>query len=347
MAAAGLDTYRFSIEWARIEPVPGQVSRAELEHYRRMVEGCLDRGLTPVVTLHHFTSPAWFRAAGGWAEPDAPGLFRRYVRAVLPVLDGVTWICTINEPNMVALMHAVLRDGVHPGTSGADARTLPPPDQATADGLLHAHAEARGELAALSGARTGWSVANQDFQPQQSDDPEVAERVAQTLADWAWPREEQYLVASKDDDFVGVQSYTRTVVGPEGPVPPAPDAPRTLTGWEVYPEALGHAVRHTASVVGDVPILITENGIATDDDEARIAYTRDALAGVEAALADGVDVRGYLHWSLLDNYEWGSWRPRFGLVEVDRESFVRTPKPSLAWLGERARTARGASATVA
>ncbi|MGO4535113.1 family 1 glycosylhydrolase [Leifsonia sp. 2MCAF36] len=85
------------------------------------------------------------------------------------------------------------------------------------------------------------------------------------------------------------------------------------------------------------PILVTENGIATDDDERRIAYTEQALLGLGSAIQDGVDVRGYLHWSLLDNYEWGSWRPTFGLIAVDRETFVRTPKPSLAWLGELAR----------
>lgn len=112
---------------------------------------------------------------------------------------------------------------------------------------------------------------------------------------------------------------------------------RTLTGWEYYPAALGQSIRHTAELLPGVPILVTENGIATSDDGQRIAYTSNALRDVAACLADGIDVRGYLHWSLLDNYEWGHWEPTFGLIAVDRETFARTPKPSLGWLGEIAR----------
>ncbi|MCA2225953.1 family 1 glycosylhydrolase [Nonomuraea sp. NEAU-L178] len=99
------------------------------------------------------------------------------------------------------------------------------------------------------------------------------------------------------------------------------------------PDALGIAVRHTADVLPDVPIVVTENGIATDDDSRRVAYTTAALAALAGAMEDGVDVRGYIHWSLLDNYEWGHWDPTFGLVAVERETFERRPKPSLAWLG--------------
>ena len=107
----------------------------------------------------------------------------------------------------------------------------------------------------------------------------------------------------------------------------------------IGPEALAGAVRHTARRVGpSVPMLVTENGIATADDTERVDYTRAALAGLARAIADGVDVRGYQHWSLLDNYEWGSWRPTFGLVSVDRETFARTVKPSARWYGEVART---------
>ena len=107
---------------------------------------------------------------------------------------------------------------------------------------------------------------------------------------------------------------------------------------ERRPEALGAAVSHAASVLPGVPLLVTENGIATADDADRIRFTEDALRGLSAAIADGADVRGYVHWSLLDNFEWMlGYRPTFGLVAVDRETFVRTPKPSLAWLGEVAR----------
>jgi beta-glucosidase len=140
-----------------------------------------------------------------------------------------------------------------------------------------------------------------------------------------------------------VQSYLRTIIGPTddaqgfGPQPWPEGTERTLTGWEYYPEALGHALRHTREVTGGIPMMVTENGMATSDDRRRIDYTTGALAAMQDAMDDGCDVRGYLHWSLLDNYEWGSFRPTFGLVAVDRETFVRTPKPSLSWLGDLAR----------
>jgi beta-glucosidase len=113
-------------------------------------------------------------------------------------------------------------------------------------------------------------------------------------------------------------------------------AETTLTGWEYYPRALEHGIRRSWERNG-VPIYVTENGIATDDDSRRVDYTRGALEGVLAAIADGIDVRGYLHWSALDNYEWGSYAPTFGLIGWDRETFERRPKPSLAWLGGVAR----------
>ncbi|WP_017571451.1 glycoside hydrolase family 1 protein [Nocardiopsis halotolerans] len=325
----GLNAYRFGVEWARIEPEPGRFSLAELAHYRRMIEGCAERGLTPVVTLHHFTGPRWFGAAGGWTAPDGIDLFRRYVRQVRTILDGVPWVCTINEPNMLAMITSMRRGGERrENVAGA----MPPPDQEVSEALMAAHHAAREELSGLAGTRSGWTVANQNFQAVDG-----AEELA---AEWAYTREDQFLDAAKGDDFVGVQAYTRVVIGPDGPLDPGPDARRTITGWEFYPRALEGAVRHTAERTGGVPVLVTENGIATADDDERIAYTRDALAGLGRAVADGVDVRGYLHWSLLDNYEWGSWAPTFGLVSVDRRTFARTVKPSARWYGELARGGR-------
>ncbi|GGU97411.1 beta-glucosidase [Actinomadura cremea] len=320
----GLNAYRFGLEWARIEPVEGRVSRAALAHYRRVVEGCLERGLAPLVTLHHFTSPLWFSKAGGWTADGAVERFRRYVRAVRPILDGVPWVCTINEPNMLAMMANMVKRGER---SENVAGAMPPPDPAVADALTAAHRAAREELGAI---KSGWTVANQNFEAVGGAE---AERDA-----WAWSREDRFLDAAEDDDFVGVQAYTRVRIGKDGALPEPEDARRTLTGWEFYPAALGNAVRHTAERVPGVPILVTENGIATRDDAERMEYTRGALEGLRAAMADGVDVRGYLHWSLLDNYEWGTYAHTFGLVAVDRDTFVRTVKPSARWLGEVART---------
>jgi beta-glucosidase len=180
--------------------------------------------------------------------------------------------------------------------------------------------------------KVGWSIANQVVHARPGGE-QLAARYSATVND-------PFLEVSRDDDFVGVQSYTRTVFGPDGEIRDDPEDERTLTGWEYYPPAAGDAVRQARDVVGDVPILITENGIATDDDDRRIAYTQGALDSLLAAMADGADVRGYLHWSLLDNYEWGSYRPTFGLVSWDPNTFDRTAKPSARWLGQVARARR-------
>src|SRR5699024_1707721 len=190
------------------------------------------------------------------------------------------------------------------------------------------------------GVKVGWSVASQCVQSVEGGESR-AEAYREAV-------EDVFLRVAAEDDFIGVQSYTRTVFGPDGAI--APEGPLTLTGWEIYPGAAAEAARPTAAITGGIPILVTENGIATTDDTERIAYTEQALDSLAAARADGVRIDGYLHWSLLDNYEWGRWEPTFGLVAVDRGSpdFPRTPKPSLAWLGAIAReSATGAALTLA
>ncbi len=156
----GLYTYRFSIEWSRIEPARGHVSRAALDRYRRMIDGCLERGLTPMVTLHHFTSPLWFHQGGGWTGPESAELFAAYTRAVSPILDGVGWVCTINEPNMLAMVRAMRTQGHAESVAGA----LPAPEQSLVNALVTAHRAAREELSAVPGLWSGWTVANQNFQ---------------------------------------------------------------------------------------------------------------------------------------------------------------------------------------
>lgn len=322
---AGLDTYRFGIEWARIEPEKGMISRAALDHYRRMVETALELGLTPMVTLMHFTVPRWFADQGMWRSPEAADLFARYTEAALPVLgDDVSWVCTINEPNIAAM----IAGGDDP--ANLVAYGLPDPDLQVADTLLDCHRRSREILSGVPGVRSGWTVATQAFQPEPGCE-DVARAYGHKRDDW-------YLEAVRGDDFVGVQAYTRTKIGPEGPLPVPEGVETTLTGWEYYPKALEIGVRSAWELTGGVPVFVTENGMATQDDSRRIDYTRGALAGLHAAIEDGIDVRGYLHWSLLDNYEWASgYRPTFGLIEVDRTTFARKPKPSLGWLGSVAR----------
>ncbi|GAB2896136.1 glycoside hydrolase family 1 protein [Streptomyces mayteni] len=328
LAELGFTDYRFSIEWARIEPAPGHFSPAELAHYRRMVEGALERGLRPMVTLHHFTVPRWFEERGGWTAEGAVDLFARYAAATAPVIgSGVRHVCTINEPNMVAVTAGARKAGdIAWGPAG-----LPTPDEATTEAVIAAHRAAVRAVKEINPeVRVGWTVANQNYQALPG-----AEDVA---AAYRHPREDVFLEAARGDDFLGVQAYTRTRFGPEGPLPTAEAAERTLTDWEYYPPAIGGALRHSAKVVGDVPLVVTENGVATDDDNRRIAYYTGALSEVAAALDDGLDIRGYYAWSALDNYEWGSYEPTFGLIAVDPVTFERRPKPSAAWLGSIGRT---------
>jgi beta-glucosidase len=139
------------------------------------------------------------------------------------------------------------------------------------------------------------------------------------------------------DDFVAIQTYTRNLVGPEGDRKPAADVRKTQMGWELYPESLEHTICCTAAHCHK-PIIITENGIATENDAERIEYTRKALEGMFRCIKDGIDVRGYYHWSAFDNYEWTEgYRPKFGLISVDQTSFARITKPSASFLGSIAK----------
>jgi beta-glucosidase len=326
LAEAGLNSYRFSIEWSRIEPEPAFVSRAAIDHYRRMVDAAHELGLEPIITLLHFTVPRWMFQRRAWRHAEAPAWFSRYVEAILPIVsEGVRYVCTINEPNVAAMLASA-------GDAGLAGARLPDPDGRTAEALFAAHTRARTVLASVRGLATGWTVATQAF--ESTGEPGADEM----LREYGYRRDDWYLEAAAGDDFVGVQAYTRTRIGPSGPLPVADGAETTQTGWEFFPAAAESGVRRAWELSGNVPVMVTENGIATADDERRIAYADAALRGIHAAIADGVTTLGYQHWSALDNYEWASgYRPTFGLIAVDRTTFARTPKPSLAWLGQVAR----------
>jgi beta-glucosidase len=149
------------------------------------------------------------------------------------------------------------------------------------------------------------------------------------------------LESTEGDDFIGVQTYTRERIGPDGSLRPDEGVPTTQMGYEFWPQALEATIRRASDKTGGLPVMVTENGIGTDDDSARINYVTEALSGVRRCLDDGIDVRGYMYWSLLDNFEWVlGYDPTFGLVAVDLETFERKPKPSAAWLGGIARANR-------
>jgi beta-glucosidase len=331
LAALGLDSFRFSVEWARIEPAAGRWSHAALDHYARVTEACLAHGVTPVVTLHHFTVPAWFADRGGWDAPEAAERFATYAgRVVARIGDMVEWLCTLNEVNLGSLFEVLGEVTERAAARRGDFRTA---TGRTAEALLAAHAAARGAIRAeRPHAHVGLTLALPDFQAVADGEPRMA--AAREVA------QDRFLVAARQDDFVGVQTYTRERFGPKGPLGPPEGAALTQMGWELYPEALGAACRHAQEISGR-PILVTENGIAASDDAQRVGYIDRALRSLGAAMREGVDVRGYLHWSLLDNFEWHyGYAPTFGLIAVDRRSFARTIKPSARHLGAVAQSHR-------
>ena len=321
LAGLGIPMYRFSIEWARIEPEPGEFSNAAIAHYRRVVEAARRKGVEPMLTLHHFTSPRWVTEAGGWANPDVVGWFERFVQTTVPELaPSVSRWCTINEPNIVATF-GYLNGLFPPGHLSFDER------EAANRHFVEAHRAATRAIKAVDAeAQVGITVALHEW---------TVEDGGQALVDeLRRPMEDVFLEVAQDDDFVGVQNYTRFVVGPEGYRDPEPDSRMTIMGYEYRPEALEATIRRAWDVTDGTPIIVTESGIATTDDAERIEFVTAALDGVDRCLADGIEVGGYIYWSLLDNFEWAfGYGPTFGLVAVDRESMQRSVKPSARWFG--------------
>ncbi|MCC6850140.1 MAG: family 1 glycosylhydrolase [Deltaproteobacteria bacterium] len=327
LAGLGFGAYRFSLEWSRIEPEDGEFSAAALDHYRRVCDACLARGLAPIVTFHHFTTPRWVAARGGWTEPATADVFARFAaRAAARLGDVVARVCTINEPNIVADVGH--RWGLFPPGARDPGLRL-----RANEVLIGAHRLAVDAIRSAPGrAPIGLTLAMQDWQAVDGGEA-LRDRERRDM-------EDVFLEAARGDDFLGVQTYTRTLVGPDGPRRPAPDARLTQMGWEFYPDALEACVRRAHALTG-APIVVTENGVAVDEDRERVEYVARALRGVRACLADGIPVLGYLYWSLLDNFEWAfGYAPRFGIVEVDRATQRRTPRPSAHWLGSVARANR-------
>jgi beta-glucosidase len=344
-ASLGLNAFRFSIEWARIEPEPGLYSMAELDHYRRVLAACHEHGLAPAVTFWHFTTPRWIAALGGWESPATADHFVRYAeRAAKHLGDFIGSAATFNEPNIPMLLKWVFaRMPQNPfaqaeplmkaaaASIGAQRFSLfmMSSGEAVRDIMVPAHHRAVEAIKSGPGKYpVGVTLAMADEQAVGEGSRRDEKREALYGA---------WLDAAAKDDYIGVQTYTRARVGRDGDLPPEAGVELTQAGYEFWPEALEQTIRYAASRA-KVPVYVTENGVATDDDTRRVEYIRRALAGVQRCLADGLDVRGYFHWSWLDNFEWNSgYRPKFGLVAVNRQTFERTVKPSARVLGDIAR----------
>ncbi len=362
LAAANLDVYRFSTSWARVMPEGrGAVNGQGLDFYDRLVDGLLERGLKPAATLYHWELPSPLADLGGWRNRDIASWFADFAQVIAERLGDRLWsVAPINEPWCVAWLSHFL------GHHAPGLRDI----RATARAMHHvllAHGSAVQALRAAGHQNVG-AVFNFERALPADDSPEAAARAATYDAYYnrwflsgifhrAYPAEalaglEPHLPQGWEGDFdtiaqpldwCGANYYTcKRIAAAGGPWPALAEVdgplPKTEMGWEIHPESLGFFLRRMqADYTGDLPLYVTENGMASADrlaggrvdDQPRIDYLAAHLAQVQAVIAEGVPVRGYFCWSLLDNYEWAlGYDKRFGLIHVDFDTLKRTPKAS-------------------
>jgi beta-glucosidase len=358
----GVDAYRFSLAWPRIQPTgSGAVNAKGLDYYDGMVDALLAKGIRPFPTLFHWDLPLALEQAGGWPARDTVHRFVDYALAVVDRLgDRVTTWATMNEPWCTAMLgHAA---GVFAPGHREPARAYD-----AAHHLLLAHALAGQALRSrLPGADVGIVLNLTTVRLEPDGDPAAADLVdawqnrlwVDALVDGRYPdalgepealQEGDLAVIRGSADWLGINYYTPFRIGPASsgsdavgqdtdafPGTPAfsfaPRPPLTTMGWEVDPQGLVDVLRETASRTGELPLRVTENGGAFEDDQDRIAYLEGHLAALEDA---GVPVVDYFAWSLLDNFEWAQgYTQRFGLVAVEPETLQRVPKGSFHWYAE-------------
>jgi beta-glucosidase len=364
----GSNAFRVSIAWERVEPKEGVFDEKALDGYAAMIAAMRKRGLEPLVTLHHFVNPAWLADKGGLEAPDFPELFVRYAEKVVDRLvvapASVRLWMSFNEP--MVLTHTGYLKGHWPPGRKDDAR-----------GTIRASAAmARAHLRAVSLLRarhpsTLWSVAShwRDFQPVGKWlDPWFAK-----LSNWAFNaqfmdsvrtgkvlfwmpgselvRDRIEIADGKPGlDWFALNYYGRMMIEftPKPPfvVTSEGSGPKQDLGWEMYPAGLLNAVRQIGARYPGLPIVVTENGLADAGDRWRAKFIAEHLDSLKVARSEGLPVRGYVHWSLTDNFEWAEGLgSRFGLVEVDYSTGARKPRPSFdaygalvrEWLGESAK----------
>lgn len=382
MADAGLNAYRFSVEWARIEPEEGCFDDEQASHYLDVIYCCKEHGLEPVVTLHHFSSPKWLIGKGGWEAESTIEYFARYVRYIIGKLGSeLHYICTINEANMGIQVAAIAKRYMQQMMAQAAKSQSASPNAAPSEAPQTAGRKSDGTVQVginLEKMMAGQNAAAEEnlkvFGVKKAENftsmrtpegdqivcraHEAARSVIKELypdiqvgltlslhdiqsvnggeehAKKEWADEfTHYLPYIQKDDFLGVQNYTRSLIGPDGTLPAPDEAELTQMNYEFYPQALANVIKKIAEdFKGD--LIVTENGIATGDDARRIAFIEQALAGVQGCIQDGFPVRGYFHWSLLDNFEWQKgYSMTFGLIAVNRTTQARHPKESLSFLG--------------
>jgi len=344
-AEAGQNAHRLSIEWSRIQPAPDRWDESALDHYRQMMRGLLERGLTPLVTLHHFTDPLWLAEEGGWESETVAERFAAYVRKVVEALqEYVNLWCTINEPNVLAYVGYMVGD-FPPGK-----RSVPVAFRVMVN-LARAHAAAYHAIHELQPeARVGMAINYRGIQPARSWSPLdrwLAGTQSRLFNDF-FPRaasdgvlrfagvRKRLPEVRGTQDYLGINYYTRDYVAFDiravneafGRRFYAPDADLSDTGFIANePEGMFDALRWGRQF--NIPIIVTENGVEDADDHLRPRYTAQHIHQVWRAVNFNWQIKGYFHWTLVDNFEWErGWTQRFGLWELDIETQARRKRPS-------------------
>jgi beta-glucosidase len=338
----GQNAHRLSLEWSRIEPEAGQWNESAIEHYAGVLDALRARGIEPLVTLHHFTNPAWFLRQGGWLQPDSVEKFARYVEYVATRLgDKVRYWLTINEPT-VYIKQAYVTGRWPPcrrGSWSAAYKAL--------RSLCRAHTAA---YDVLHRQRADVQVGFAHSAPYIAalDPANPFDRFVVAVRDQILNRHCFRLLGRPPGqvlDFIGVNYYTRQLVhhswlgtallvGKECPAAgPGPQRTFNSLGWEIYPAGLT-AILEQFSAYG-LPLIVTENGIATDDEAERNAFVRQHLEALARAVRLGIDVRGYFYWSLFDNFEWAEgFAPHFGLAAIEHPSLNRQLRPAAQYYAD-------------
>jgi beta-glucosidase len=348
----GLNALRLSVEWSRIEPHEAQWGQPALDRYRQMLEGLLQRGIRPMICLHHFTHPRWFEEKGAFLNPNSAGLFERFVRRTVTALGDLChdWV-TFNEPNVYGAMGYVLGE-FPPGRTGEIVTAV-----RVMNSLARAHSRAYRAIHEISpAARVGWAHNYVVLQPANSRsalDRWVARLLSELFNESFLRLVEQgrlgFPLNFMDNpvrdirdtcDFVGLNVYSRFHVAFDlkharqlfGNVYVPPGVPQGDSGvdkpyGEAYPLGVRLAVERTARL--GKPIYILENGVPDAHDRIRPWLIRSVTRELHSLLEEGRDIRGYYHWTLTDNFEWSEgWKLRFGLVALDPATQERTLRPS-------------------
>ncbi len=323
----GHNSHRLSIEWSRIEPEPGKFNQTEIDHYKEVLKSLKDQGLTVMLTLHHFTNPLWFAKKGGWTNLWAPFYFNRFVKKIAPELKEYVdmWI-TINEPGLYAW--AAYLDGRFPPQKKSFFQTF-----ICLWNMSRAHNKAYKSLHQLM-PKTQVGIAHNAMSLQIFHRHSFLEAIVAWGYDLLINHLFFKLSGLKTHDFLGINYYFNQYISFNGNkrLPTMTDIYQVKQdvsdlGWEIHPEGMFSVLTDFSDY--HKPIYITENGIASTNDDRRVRFLLAYLKEIYHAIAVGCDVRGYFHWSLLDNFEWeNGYNPRFGLVEVDYSTQKRIPRPS-------------------